>query len=193
MVFTSVDSSSSYLRKFEAEVAKDFGKDDAVFMPSGIMAQNIALLIHSRKEHREVDGAGSNIDMRFVCHHSSHLLLWEENSFSFLGGFRAVEIDTKSTCDDIQIPAMRRKDVESIFLQEQRSCGEKLPLVDTGLSSLIIELPHRELGGKLTPWEEVVAIGGLCRKNGVKYHCDGARIFEASAGYGYVNMLLCMV
>merc|ERR1719276_761218 len=59
-----------------------------------------------------------------------------------------------------------------------------MALVETGLSTLIIELPHRELGGRLTPWEDVISIGELCKKNGVKYHCDGARIFEASAGYG---------
>jgi len=38
--------SRSVLRRLESEVSQAFGKDDAVFMPSGVMAQAIALLIH---------------------------------------------------------------------------------------------------------------------------------------------------
>lgn len=178
-----IDATSSYLRKFEEEVANDFGKEDAVFMPSGRMAQNIALLIHSQKEKHHGDTA---IDFRFACHHTSHLLLWEEESYNKLCGFQAVEINTKSACKDgIHIPPMRRNDVQSVFMKEKRkyNCDENLTLGDTGLSTLIIELPHRELGGALTPWEDVVSIGELCSKNNVAFHCDGARIFEASAGY----------
>lgn len=178
-----LDPSSSYLRKFEAEVASDFGKEDAVFMPSGTMAQNIALLIHSQKELHQ--NSEHDMDLRFACHHSSHLLLWEEDSYSKLGGFRAVEIDTRSSsCDGIHIPAMTKDDVESVFLQEKGRYHDEVSLGETGLSTLIIELPHRELGGKLTPWDDVVSIGDLCKEHGIKYHCDGARIFEASAGYG---------
>ena len=62
--------------------------------------------------------------------------------------------------------------------EEEEACYQD------GLHTLIIELPHRELGGKLTPWDEVLQIGQLCQQYGVNYHCDGARIFEASAGYG---------
>ena len=38
-IFTSKDATTSFLRKFESRVAQTFGKDDAVFMPSGVMAQ----------------------------------------------------------------------------------------------------------------------------------------------------------
>jgi threonine aldolase len=47
-----------------------------------------------------------------------------------------------------------------------------------------LELPHQEFGGKSTPWDDVLSIGELCNKEGIKFHSDGARIFEASAGYG---------
>lgn len=52
------------------------------------------------------------------------------------------------------------------------------------VSTLMLELPHREIGGKLTPWDEVEEISRLCESRGIQLHCDGARIFEASAGYG---------
>ena len=44
-------------------------------------------------------------------------------------------------------------------------------------------MPHRELGGKLTRWKDVLNISDRCKRKGIKFHCDGARIFEASAGY----------
>ena len=56
----------SYLRRFEHEVCTLFGKEDAVFMPSGVMAQSIALKIHSEKSKCT----------KFACHETSHLLLW---------------------------------------------------------------------------------------------------------------------
>lgn len=37
--------SGDYIANFEAEIAELFGKEAAVFMPSGIMAQQIALRI----------------------------------------------------------------------------------------------------------------------------------------------------
>ena len=40
-------SLASFLRSFEKEISQEFGKEDGVFMPSGGMAQSIALLIHS--------------------------------------------------------------------------------------------------------------------------------------------------
>lgn len=70
------DASTSWLRAFEREVATATDLDDAVFMPSGVMAQQIALLINS-------GGPDTNPIMRtaFICHWSSHLLLHENDSW----------------------------------------------------------------------------------------------------------------
>ena len=38
----------------------------------------------------------------------------------------------------------------------------------TKFSTLIVELPHREVGGKLTPWDEVEEISRLCENNGIQ-------------------------
>ena len=167
-------------------MAKEFGKEDAVFMPSGVMAQNIALLIHSKKEHMNSEELSKGLDRRFACHHSSHLLLWEEESYSKLVGMSAVEVETKnkSVHGGVCVPPMGLEDVATVFARQKEQYSKDMTLGETGLTSLIIELPHRELGGKLTPWNEVISIGELCRTEGVRYHCDGARMFEASAGYG---------
>lgn len=165
----------SYLRRFEREISQKFGKEDAVFMPSGTMAQSIALKIHkSAKEKKHGYGSGSV----FACHHTSHLLLWEEDAYSHLLGMDATvvssSVQTEQSESYVYSDPMKFRDVKRVL--DVHDVDE--------ISTLLIELPHRELGGKLTKWEEVLAMSTLCEDRGISFHCDGARIFEASAGYG---------
>ncbi|MCB9992471.1 MAG: threonine aldolase [Hyphomicrobiaceae bacterium] len=46
-----------------------------------------------------------------------------------------------------------------------------------------VELPLRNAGYKLTPWDELVAISGWCRTNQVHFHIDGARAWGAAVAY----------
>lgn len=146
------------MREFEAEVAEAFGMEDAIFMPSGTMAQSIMLLINSKKETMDADLLAQRAPfMRFACHHSSHLLLWEEESYSKLAGMSAVEINTEENNgdDEFRTPAMGVSDVEICFRSQREKYSEEISATDTntlgesGLSTLMIELPHRELGGKV--------------------------------------------
>jgi threonine aldolase len=162
----------SFIRKMEEEIASEFGMEDAVFMPSGGMAQSIALLIHSASD-------GSSSDARpkvFGCHHSSHLLLHEQDAYRELLHLEPIIISTESQAGEngLHVPAMAFKDVENAFQEH---------LVDSRVTTLILELPHRELGGKLTSWEDVLLMSDYCKQQDIRFHCDGARIFEASAGY----------
>lgn len=50
-------------------------------------------------------------------------------------------------------------------------------------SCLLIELPQREIGGQLPPWEELVELSQFCKENGIKLHLDGARVFEVLPYY----------
>ena len=172
-------------------MASAFAKEDAVFMPSGVMAQNIALLIHGGKRETLDDYSllkKRNRPKMFACHHSSHLLLHEEEAYKELLAMDAVIVSTrhKVAQNGVSIPPMGLSDVNDAFQIASNGVSGDTTLKTNGLVALILELPHRELGGKLTPWAEVVEIGNRCRREGVKYHCDGARIFESSAAYGYV-------
>ena len=51
-------------------------------------------------------------------------------------------------------------------------------------AALVIELPQRDLGGQLPTWEELAAQTAWARARGAAAHLDGARLWEASAGYG---------
>ncbi len=42
----------------------------------------------------------------------------------------------------------------------------------------------REIGGQNPSWDELAAIKSHCRRRNVHLHIDGARLFEAAAGYG---------
>jgi threonine aldolase len=42
----------------------------------------------------------------------------------------------------------------------------------------------REIGGQLSGWDELEAIKQHCRARGIHLHMDGARLWEAAAGYG---------
>src|SRR4051794_1050177 len=51
-------------------------------------------------------------------------------------------------------------------------------------AALLVELPQRDLGGQLPPWEALVAQVTWARERGAAAHLDGARLWEATAGYG---------
>jgi threonine aldolase len=51
-------------------------------------------------------------------------------------------------------------------------------------AALVLELPQRDLGGQLPAWEELRAQTDWARERGAAVHLDGARLWEASAGYG---------
>ena len=51
-------------------------------------------------------------------------------------------------------------------------------------AALVLELPQRDLGGLLPAWEELRAQTDWARERGAAVHLDGARLWEASAGYG---------
>jgi hypothetical protein len=162
----SSDISQSWLRRFEKELSHKLGCDDAVFMCSGIMAQNIALSIHTRAK-----GTPS-----FACHYSSHVLLHEQSAFSELLNLQAKIIPRVS--GELRQPPVTKESMLAVLQESPVSCA-------------IIECPHREIGGKCTSWDDLLVISDYCKRNNIALHMDGARLWEASAGYGKTLSELC--
>ncbi len=50
-------------------------------------------------------------------------------------------------------------------------------------AALVVELPQRDLGGQLPPWEDVVEQTAWAHDVHSVAHLDGARLWEAAAGY----------
>lgn len=154
---------SSWLRRFEREVAQYCGKNDGIFLPTGVMAQGIALKIASPDRARNT----------FVCHYSSHLLIHEKDAYSTLLGMDPIVVSF----------------VEEAAIQAPLNYTDVAPLLDdeNKPAILIVECPHREIGGKCTSWEDLVKMSQHCRRLGIKMHMDGARLWEASAATSYAN------
>ena len=72
-----------------------------------------------------------------------------------------------------------------------RSAGEferlltlsDLTAVAEPVAALVLELPQRDLGGQIPSWDHLVAQTGWARERGAAVHLDGARLWEATAGY----------
>lgn len=145
---------------FEAEVAALFGLPAARFMPSGCMAQPIALRIWSDRARNATT----------AFHPTSHLQLHEELSYRELHGLSAHLIG------DASRPTTAADVIAAI--------GPGGAANETGLASLLVELPAREIGGQLPTWEEMVELSELCRDRGIRLHLDGARVWQAAPAYG---------
>ena len=58
-----------------------------------------------------------------------------------------------------------------------------LQQVSEPLAAVLFELPQREIGGQLPPWDDLVEQVGWVRDQGAALHLDGARLWEAAAGF----------
>src|SRR5690606_31719295 len=58
-----------------------------------------------------------------------------------------------------------------------------LAAIPDRLGAVGLELPLREIGGQLPSWDELDAIKAHCHARGAHLHMDGARLWEAAAGY----------
>jgi threonine aldolase len=145
-----------YLQSFEAQVAEMFGKPGAVFMPSGTMAQQIALRIWCDRNGRDT----------VAMHPTAHLEFAEHLGYQFLHGLRRLQFAG---------PEFLRNRI--LTVEDFRGLGGTP-------GAALLELPYRELGGQLPPWEDLVATREWATAHGVPLHLDGARIWQCRGYYG---------
>ncbi|SFF22893.1 threonine aldolase family protein [Blastococcus tunisiensis] len=138
--------------ELEEEVAAVLGLPAAVYLPSGVMAQQSALRVHADRRGR-----------RTVVHHPEcHLERHEGRALERLQGLIG-----RPTGDRDRL--LLRADLE--------------PVAEPP-AALVVELPQRDLGGQLPPWDDLLAQVAWARDRGAAAHLDGARLWEAAAGYG---------
>lgn len=141
------------IKNLQEELSRLFGKESSLFMPSGTMAQQIALRIWTERTHHFQVG----------LHETSHLLQHEHMGLFHLHGLSHTLLGSADR-------TLSAKDVE-VAWQEQK------------FAAMIIELPQRHNGGMLPSWDELTAISDFCRKNQIKIHLDGARLWECRPYY----------
>lgn len=54
---------------------------------------------------------------------------------------------------------------------------------DVPLAAIVLELPMREIGGKLPPWDDLAEQRRIATSRSVRLHLDGARLWEARCCY----------
>lgn len=97
-----------------------------------------------------------------ALHASSHILIHERSNYQLLDHFKTLTVGTPFRCWTV----------------------EDLKAIPDRLGAVLYELPMREIGGQLPSWDELDAIKAYCREHGIHLHMDGARLWEAAAGYG---------
>ena len=137
--------------ELEAEVAGLLGMPAAVYLPSGIMAQQAALRVHADRRGRRT----------VVFHPQSHLDVHEGRALERLQGLVGRPAGDRDRL-------LLRRDLDAVAEQP---------------AALVVELPQRDLGGQLPPWDDLVEQVAWARDRGAAAHLDGARLWEATAGY----------
>ena len=97
-----------------------------------------------------------------ALHPTSHIFVHERANHELLGHFAALRVG----------------DPHRPFT------AADLEAVPDRLGAVGLELPMREIGGQVPAWDELEAIKAHCRARGTHLHMDGARLWEAAAGYG---------
>lgn len=145
------------INRLEQRAAEIFGKEAALFVPTGTMGNLIAIKLATH--HGE----------EVICESRSHIVDWELAMISWFSGCLARLVSTEDglmTWKQIE-PALRSK------------TSHQAP---TALITL--ENTHNMAGGTVYPLQTIDEICGNAHARGLKVHLDGARIFNASAATG---------
>ena len=145
------------VNRLEALAAEMLGKEAGLFVPTGVMGNQLALRLHTRP--------GDEV----IVESSSHLIRYEGGSASSLSGVQLC-------C----VPGNR-----GLLSPEAVQAAIRRPDLHTPPTTLLcLEQTHNVGGGSVYSLETMQQLTDLARKNGLALHLDGARLFNASVKTG---------
>jgi threonine aldolase len=97
-----------------------------------------------------------------ALHPTAHALVHESSNYQLLGHFTALNVGSPY----------------------RPWTAADLKALPDRIAAALYELPMREIGAQLPAWEELNAVKEYCREQNIHLHLDGARLWEAAAGYG---------
>jgi threonine aldolase len=147
------------LNALEARVAEHLGKEAALWLPSGTMANQVALRVLTRPGDDVLVGT------------EAHSVWHEAGGSAANAGVQFTEIGFKGlfTAEDVRRNVKPRDSVV-------------LPIPGTTL--IQIENTHNRHGGLVWPQQDIEEIGLLAKALGLSYYLDGARLWNACVAYG---------
>ena len=144
------------VNRLEALAAELLGFERAIFMPTGTMANQVALLLHLRR--------GSEV----LAPEGAHLYEYELGAPALLAGALVRAVPAPGGVPD---PEARQRAIRRGPFQ-----------APTGLIAL--ENTHNLAGGRVVPLEVQKAVQALAQAHGLPTHLDGARLFNAATFLG---------
>jgi len=142
------------VNRLEKDAAEVFGKEAAIFVPTGTMGNQIAIRLHTQH--------GQEV----ICEARSHVLDWEMAMMAAFSGCLARTVAAERgilTWEHIK-PAIGAK----IYYRAQTAL-------------VCVENSHNMAGGTVTPLNVLEGIWAGAREAGLPVHLDGARVFNAAA------------
>ena len=139
------------VNKLERKVAKLFGKEKALFCPSGTMTNQIAIKAHTQP-----------LD-ELICDVDSHVYMYETGGYGFNSGIGISLIQGKHG-------KITKTDIES-KIRPNYDWFPRSRLV-------VIENSCNRGGGSYYSLKEMQSISQFCKRKKLKLHLDGARIFN---------------
>ena len=141
------------IKALENKAATMFGMDAALFCTSGTMTNQIALKAHLF--------AGSEV----ICDKYSHIYLYEG------GGIAANAHASVKLIDG---------DKGRVTAEQVRAAINNPEDIHLSLSTLVsLENTMNKGGGSIYDFEEILKIKEVCKEKGLRFHLDGARLFNA--------------
>lgn len=112
----------SVIEDFQKQMADFLGKEDAVFFPSGTMAQQIALRIWCDEKNCK----------KVAYHPLSHLEIHEEDGLKKLHGIQSILLADKDRVIELEDVTSMSEEVACVLLElPQREIGGQLPSYET--------------------------------------------------------------
>ncbi len=148
------------IEALERQFCEITGKEKAIFMPSGTMANQLAIAVLSGNK------------TKIFVQDTSHVYRDEADAAQSVHGKRLMPLAK----DETYFTAEHLKNAVENLKNEE--------VFESGIGAVSIENPVRRTDGKAVPLDEIKNISNYCRSKSIKLHLDGARIFMASAWTG---------
>ena len=149
----------------EARVAEMLGKEAAVWVPTGTMANQLAL--------GSLAGMGDEV----ICDRNCHVVNYEGAAISALWGVQSLVVDGAR---GIFTP-------EAVRAVLRASQGDH----DPRQKAVAMENTHNRGGGSIWPLAQFEAVADLAHAAGLAVHLDGARIWNAHVATGVALRVWC--
>src|SRR4051794_972321 len=144
-------------RRLEQRVAALLGKEDALFFPSGCMANQAGVWVHAER------GTEVLLDV------DAHIVHSEIAATAVMSGAQVLPVVPTGL-------VMTAADLRRTFRPRSRYVPAP--------SLVCVENTHNGAGGVVTPLDELKAIRAAAAEEGLPVHMDGARLWNASVASG---------